>query len=186
MKILVIFGSHRIGGKNAEIEQAMRQYENTFDFDFVHLANHKVEGCTSCYECANTGHCVLPPSDNDKFQEILDKMVLADAIFVISPVYASIPSRLTALFERLVSLFFATGVMNTDKNPLLNKKAAIFSYCSCGICDEAPLKLLFDRYVMKNYRFDYSTYEYLNQVANPKEKYNDITDYVMDTLRLLV
>lgn len=44
MKILVIFASHRIGGKNEEIERAMRQYEKVFDFDFVHLANNKVVG----------------------------------------------------------------------------------------------------------------------------------------------
>lgn len=185
MNILVIFASHRMDGKNAEIEQAMRQYVDKFDFDFVHLANNKVESCTSCYQCANTGSCVLPPTDTDKFQEILDKMIKTDAIFIISPVYASIPSRLTALFERVTSLLFATGKINTDKNPLLDKQTAIFSYCSCGICDEAPIKLLFDRFVMKNYRFDYTTYNYLNQVENPKATYNDITDYVMDTLKNL-
>ncbi len=186
MKILVIFASHRIGGKNEEIEMAMRQYEKIFDFDFVHLANNKVESCTSCHICGTVGHCILPASENDKFQEIFDKMVLSDAIFIISPVYASIPSRLTALFERLTSVLFDTGLINSDKNPLLNKKVAVFSYCSCGICDDSAIKLLFDKFVMKDYRFDYTTYKYLNQVDNPKEKYRDITDYVVDTLSLLV
>lgn len=186
MKILVIFASHRIGGKNKEIENAMKEYDNYFEFDFVHLANNKVESCISCHSCGKVGHCILPETENDKFQGIFDKMILSDVIFIISPVYASIPSRLTALFERLTSVLFDTGVINSEENPLLNKKTAIFSYCSSGICDDSAIKLLFDRFVMKNYRFDYTTYNYLNQETNTKEKYNDITDYVIDTLKKLM
>lgn len=186
MKILVIFASHRIGGKNEEIEKTMRQYEKFFNYDFIHLASNKVEGCTSCHRCGQTGHCVLPPTNADHFQEIFDKMISADAIFIISPVYATIPSRLTALFERLTSVLFDTSVINTDKNPLLNKKTAIFSYCSSGVCDDSSIKLIFDKFVMKDYRFDFTTYQYLNSVPNPQKQYNDITDYIIDTLKSLI
>lgn len=55
MRILVIFGSHRLGGTNAEIEKAMKSKSEIFDFDFVHLANYKIEGCTSCNSCGKTG-----------------------------------------------------------------------------------------------------------------------------------
>lgn len=185
MKILVIFGSHRLDGTNAEIEKAMKSQTKIFDFDFVHLADHRVESCTSCHQCEKTGRCELPASENDSFQEIFEKMIKADAVFIISPVYAAIPSRLTALLERLTSVLYNSGVMNTDINPLLNKNTAIFSYCSCGICDDAPLKLIFDKMVMKDYRFDKSTYVYLNASQNPKGEYSDITEYVMDTLKRL-
>lgn len=186
MNILVIFASHRLSGKNAEIENTMREYSEHFNFDFVHLADNKVESCTSCHYCGNMGHCVLPPGENDKFQEIFDKMIAADAIFIISPVYANIPSRLTALFERLTSVLFDTGRINTDDNPWLNKRAAIFSYCSCGICDESNIKLIFDKFVMKNYRYDRTTYNYFNNVPNPQEMYSDVTDYVIDILESLL
>ncbi|MDD4495063.1 MAG: flavodoxin family protein [Eubacteriales bacterium] len=186
MKILVIFASHRIDGTNAEIHKAMCRYSNNFDFDFIHLANYKVESCVSCHCCGKVGHCILPPSDEDRFQEIFDKMITTDAIFIICPVYATIPSRLTAVFERLTSVLFDTGLMNTDNNPLLNKKTAIFNYCSCGICDDAPIKLIFDKFVMKNYRFDFTTYAYLNQSNNPKEEFRDITEYVTKTLEQLI
>ena len=167
------------------IESAMMEYMHIFDFDMVHMADYKVEGCTSCHKCKANGHCVLPPSETDKFQEIFDKMVAADALFIISPVYAGVPSRLVALLERLTSTLFDSGIMNTERNPLLNKPTAIFSYCSCGICDESPIKLLFDKFVMTGYRFDKSTYKYLNNTPDPKHKYNDITDYVIETLKLL-
>ena len=39
---------------------------------------------------------------------------------------------------------------------------------------------------MKNYRFDYTTYNYLNQNNDPKKNYGDITDYVLDTLKKLI
>lgn len=186
MKILVLFASHRLGGKNAEIENVMKKYLNYFDFEFLHLADNRVESCTSCHRCAEAGHCVLPQTDDDKFQYIFDRMVESDAIFIISPVYASIPSRLTALFERLTSVLFDTGRINTDDNPLLNKKTAIFSYCSCGVCDDIPIKMIFDKFVMKNYRYDSTTYFYLNNLLNPKEHYSDITDYITDTLDSLL
>ena len=185
MKVLVIFGSQRCGGTNAEIEQAMAAKSALFAFDFVHMADHRIEGCASCHRCGATGHCVLTPSESDRFQEIYDKMKAADAIFIISPIYAVVPSRLTALFERLTSVLFDSGAMNTDANPLLGKKAAVFSYCSSGISDDGLLKIICDKFFMKNYRFDESTYAYLNRPPDPREECFDITAYVMATLEQL-
>ena len=178
MNIVVIFGSHRMGGTNCEIEKMLKELDTVHKFDFIHLAEKKVEGCTSCHKCGEAGHCVLPPSQNDYFQEVFDKMVSADAVLIIAPLYAGIPSRLTALFERMTSVLYDTGVMNTDKNPLLNKKVGIFSYCSSQICDDSAMKLIFDKFVMKNYRFDVSTYRYLND--HDFQKYSGIIDYVKD------
>jgi len=39
-------------------------------------------------------------------------------------------------------------------------------------------KLIFDKFVMKNYRFDVSTYRYLND--HDFQKYSGIIDYVKD------
>lgn len=179
MKIVVIFGSHRLGGVNQEVEVMLNSIPSTHEFDFIHMADHEVKGCVSCHLCAQMGHCVLPASDADHFQEIFDKLITTDAIFIITPVYAIIPSRLTALFERLTSVLFDTGLMNTDKNPLLNKKVAIFSYCSTKICDETELKIIFQKFVMKNYSFTDVTYAYLNDF-NQRNSYDKITDYVKE------
>ncbi len=181
MNITVIFGSHRFGGVNQEIEAMLRSLRSNHNFEYIHMADHEVKGCISCHQCAQKGYCVLPSSDLDHFQEIYDKLIATDAIFIITPVYAGIPSRLTALFERLTSVLFDTNQMNTDKNPLLNKKVAIFSYCSAGICDETQLKIIFQKFVMKNYSFTEVTYPYLNDTG----KYNSsdgITDYVKDVV----
>ncbi len=178
MNIVVIFGSHRMGGTNGEIEKMLKELHTAHRFDFIHLAEKKIEGCTSCHQCGEVGHCVLPPSQNDHFQAIFEKMVTADAILIIAPVYAGIPSRLVALFERMTSVLYDTGLMNTDENPLLNKKVGVFSYCSSQICDDSAIKLIFDKFVMKNYRFDVSTYPYLND--HDFSQYTSIIDYVKD------
>ena len=44
MKIIVIFGSHRIGGTNIKIEKMMKNISEVHDFEFIHLADRKVEG----------------------------------------------------------------------------------------------------------------------------------------------
>jgi multimeric flavodoxin WrbA len=175
----VIFGSHRLGGANQEIESMLKDIHSIHQFDFIHMADHEVKGCVSCHLCAKSGRCVLPESDADHFQEIFDKLITAGAIFIITPVYALIPSRLTALFERLTSVLYDTGRMNTDRNPLLNKKVAIFNYCSTKICDETELKVIFQKFVMKDYSFTDVTYNYLND-SERHNSYESITEYVKD------
>jgi Multimeric flavodoxin WrbA len=182
MKVVVVFGSHRLGGTNREIEEMLKNFSARHELTFIHMADKKVESCTSCHQCGKTGHCVLPQTEHDHFQEIYDKMVCADAILIITPVYAGIPSRLTALFERLTSVLYDTGMMNTEQNPLLNKRVGIFNYCSSQICDESALKLIFDKFVMRGYRFDYSTYPYLNNCSCPNKTYGSIVDYVKDIM----
>jgi multimeric flavodoxin WrbA len=183
MNIVVIFASHRLGRTNGEIEKMLIGLNTAHQFDFIHLADHKIEGCLACHRCEQNGKCVLPPSADDHFQEIFEKMISANAVLIISPVYAGIPSRLTALFERMTSVLYDSGRMNTDKNPLLNQKVAIFSYCSSQICDDSALKLIFDKFVMKNYRFDFSTYSYLND--HDYQHYSSIIDYVKDIVTRL-
>ena len=55
------------------------------------------------------------------------------------------------------------------------------------ICDEKPLKILFQKYLMNDYRFDIPNYDnYINNEINPNEKYdNDVTKYVLDIIKNL-
>ncbi len=96
MKIAVIFGSHRRIGKNKEIEDMLISLPLKHELDIIRMADENISHCSSCYDCTQRNACVV----NDDFQSIYSKMISADAIFIISPVYAVIPSKLTALFER--------------------------------------------------------------------------------------
>lgn len=182
MRIAVILGSHRVTGKNKEIADALLQLNLAHEINFIKMAELCIQGCTSCYECAKSKKCIL----DDDFEEVYNQLKDADAIFIIVPVYAMIPSRLTALFERFTSLLFATGLMNTDGNPLLNKPTAIFSYCSNQICDETQLKIIFQKFLMKDYSFTEVNYHYINNGVNADQLYHhDIVEYVKDVITRL-
>lgn len=180
MKITVIFGSHRLGGTNGEIETMLKGLSTNYEFEFLHMADYEVKGCISCQRCAECRYCILPPSKSDCFQDIFDKLIATDIILIVTPVYASIPSRLTALFERITSILFYTGLMNSERNPLLNKKVGIFNYCSNKICDDKSLKIIFQKFVMKDYSFEDISYNFLNDCDNPNERYENILMYIKD------
>lgn len=167
MKISVVFGSHRLEGKNKEIESAIRHLNSTHVFDFIRLAE------------MNISPTLTQLCEDDMFDSILARMVWADVIVLVIPAYCPYPSKFVALMERLLDVSY----LNPDK-PLFGKKTAIVYYCSAKICDEKPLKILFQKYLMNDYRFDIPNYDnYINDEINPNVKYdNDVTKYVLDIL----
>jgi len=182
VKITVILGSHRREGKNREIEDMLIDLNLSHELDFVRMADTHIFGCASCYLCAEKNACVL----DDDFESIYRRLINADMIFIITPVYAAIPSKLTALFERLTSLLFSTKLMNNENNPLIGKRVAVFNYCSSQICDDREIKLIFQKFVMTGYRFDAVNYEYINNCPNADEKYNhNICEYIKSVTLLL-
>ena len=179
MKIAIVFASHRRAGKNKEIEDMITALSLPHSFDFIRLADINIKSCTSCYKCADEGKCII----DDNFTAVFKRLIIADCIFIISPVYAPIPSKLCALFERLTSLMFSTGSINSPANPLLGKKAAVFSYCSSGITDDSQIKLILQKFLMVGYSFHEVNFPYINRCAKPGDKYNnDIAAYVKDIL----
>ena len=179
MKIAIVFASHRRTGKNKEIEDMITTLSLPHSFDFIRMADININSCTSCYKCADEGKCII----DDDFSQVFRRLISADCIFIISPVYAPIPSRLCALFERLTSLLFSTGIINTSANPLLGKKAAVFSYCSSGITDDSQIKLIMQKFLMVGYSFHEVSFPYINRCVKPNEKFNhDIAAYVKDVL----
>src|SRR5512133_619829 len=102
MKIATIFGSQRQGGTHAEIEHMLVGLSLKHEFDFIRMAETRIEGCVACESCV-TGRCALPASETDCFQAVLDRLMAADAILLVTPVYAPIPSRPTALMQPLLS-----------------------------------------------------------------------------------
>lgn len=180
MKVAVVFGSHRRGGTNELIEQTIINANTAHEYDFIRMADNKIESCCSCYACGKTGECALPGNDNDRFRDVFDRLKKAEAILIITPVYSLIPSRLTALFERLTSVLYASGLMGKPENPLFGKKVAVVNYCSTKICDETEIKIIFQKFVMSGYSFTEVNYDYLNNSPEPNQKYGNVCEYIKD------
>lgn len=182
MKIAIIFGSQRHGGTHGKIEEVINNLNVRHEFDFIRMAETKIEACIACEGCTKTGRCLLPPSQNDMFQDVLDRLICADVIFVITPVYAPIPSRLTALFERLLSISFFSHEIGKLERPLKGKKAAVISYDSAKICDDTQIKMIFQKFLMDDYSFTKVDYNYINNIQNPNEEFKNVIDYVKYTV----
>lgn len=177
MKIAVIFGSQRQGGTHGKIEEMIRGLQIPHEFDFIRMADTEIGACIACEDCTYTGRCALPPGRDDMFQDVLERLVNADVIFIITPVYAPIPSRLTALFERLLSISFFSHEIGKLERPLKGKRAAIISYDSGKIGDETQIKMIFQRFLMDDYSFTKVDYEYENTVENPNDVFEDVIAY---------
>lgn len=180
MKVAVILGSQRKNGTSKIIEENIMNLSLSSDFDFIRMSELKVEGCIACEKCSTTGRCVLPQNTNDMFNNILNRLITANVIILITPIYSPYPSRLTALMERLLSISFFAFQNSKITRPLKGKSTAIICYGSSKIENENQLKLLFQKLLMDKYSFTDINYQYINQIENPNEKYKNVVEYVND------
>lgn len=188
MKIAVLFGSHRREGKNKEIEEMLIGLNLPHELDFIRMADTNISGCNHCFGCEGKNACVV----DDDFNSVRERLVAADVIFLVTPVYALIPSKLTAVLEKLTCM----GHLNNSTTFLLGKKVGVFVYCSCFICQCDDLKGIFRKFVVEdeydetknNYRYLTDDYMYIantERSANPYAKLgpdnifnHDIVEYV--------
>lgn len=178
MKIAVVFGSNRKNGTSLAIENKIKSIEVSYEYDFIRMADVRIEGCLACANCSKTGKCIIRPSDNDMFEFILNKLSVSDKILIITPIYSPFPSKLVAFMERLLSISYFPYEYNKRARPLNGKSVGIVCYGSCKIEDEKQLKLLFQKCLMDNYSFTDISYDYINKIDNPNSIFNDVVDYV--------
>lgn len=99
MKAIGIVGSPRKGG-NTEILTAhclKAIAEEGLETELVPLAGLDIRGCNACNYCFEHDGCSIV----DDMQPVFDKMVMADAIIVASPVYyGSATSLIKGFLER--------------------------------------------------------------------------------------
>src|SRR5689334_11676144 len=88
MKALAVNGSPRKGG-NTEmlLREVLGQLDEAgWETSFVQLGGAKIRGCTACFKCFENRdmRCAVK---NDVLNDILEKMLEADAIILGSPTY---------------------------------------------------------------------------------------------------
>ncbi|MBS3740680.1 MAG: flavodoxin family protein [Candidatus Cloacimonetes bacterium] len=126
MKIVVIFGSPR--KKNSylvtkQFETEMKKLAD-FEFEYIFLKQADIKQCIGCHNCLFYGEekCPFP----DVRENILQKLLTADGLIFVSPVYVAqvtaimknFIDRLSflchrpALFDQDVMVISTTGVMN--------------------------------------------------------------------------
>lgn len=116
MKVLAINGSARKEGNTAIAIKAVLDpiIKDGTETEIVNLAGKQIRGCTACYKCKENLNqkCVI----EDDVNEIIGKMLNADAIILSSPTYfADMSTELKALIDR-------SGVVARCNGNMLKRK----------------------------------------------------------------
>ncbi len=105
MKVIMINGSPR--GKmctyTALSAVADELNKNGIDTEIIGIGNKAIRGCIACDKCSDSGRCVF--GDEDRVNEIIEKIEKADGVVIGSPVYYSSPNG--ALISLLDRVFYA-------------------------------------------------------------------------------
>ncbi len=100
MKVLAINGSARINGNTDILIQRIFEKMKPADIETenIQFAGEVINPCKACFACGEKENCIRK---KDRFEETFEKMKMADAIILASPVYsANISSNMQAFLER--------------------------------------------------------------------------------------
>uniref|UniRef100_A0A7C3UNY4 Flavodoxin family protein n=1 Tax=candidate division WOR-3 bacterium TaxID=2052148 RepID=A0A7C3UNY4_UNCW3 len=139
MKILGIVGSMR--KKNTDllvktVLKSARKVKPEIQSEVIQISEVNIEPCRACYDlCSKKPYqCVI----KDDLSIIFEKMKESSALVIGSPLYFKIPSRLTALIERLASLAYFYDWRGFKKpHPLNDKPCGLVAVC--GSDDPRPV-----------------------------------------------
>lgn len=128
MEILGIVGSMRKSGSTSRLVAVVLKSAKSSDpkvkTKMLQISDLKIESCRACYgKCSKKPYkCVI----RDDLEDVLEQMKRSQAIVVGSPLYYKIPSRLTALMERLACLsYFYERAGFTEPHPLNDKPCGL-------------------------------------------------------------
>jgi multimeric flavodoxin WrbA len=99
MKVIAIIGSPRKSGNTEMLASHSLKAlaEEGIEVEIISLAGKEINFCNACMACSNQEECSI----QDDFQEIYEKMKLADGIILASPVYyGSCTALIKAFIER--------------------------------------------------------------------------------------
>ncbi len=122
-KVLLVCGSpHNNGNTAAALSIADKELkENGISTTYFQLEAKAVRGCIGCGRCSQKHRCAF---DDDQCNELIEKMLEADAVIIGTPVYFAGPNgALCALLDRV---FYATANFG---QLLAGKPAAAIATC---------------------------------------------------------
>jgi len=118
-KITCISASNIVGAKDHSastrtcllIKDTIQQFAKVkTDVEIIRLIDYDLVPCQMCGKCINDLACV----NDEGFNQIHAKMKASDAIFIVCPHYAPIPSKVMILLEKLEEMVF----LKTTDNPI--------------------------------------------------------------------
>ncbi len=117
MKVLAVNGSARRDGNTAAmIRHLFTELEaEGIETEMVQLKNKHIQGCIACMKCFENKdkHCAVK---KDMLNEIIDKMLEADAVVLGSPTYfANVSTNIKSIIDRAGMVAIANDAMFARK-----------------------------------------------------------------------
>lgn len=138
-KVLILSGSPRKNG-NSDIlcnEFMKGAVESGNEVEKIRVSEKKIDFCTGCYACRDTGVCAI----KDDMADVMQKIIDADVIVLASPVYFySIDAQLKALIDRTVcrwtevknkEFYYIMTAADTAKKSMETTLACFRGYADC-------------------------------------------------------
>ena len=85
-----------------ELIRNLAQAECDAQVTILPLIDYEIKPCRMCGECLEAGQCVRDTAFNQIYQHLAE----ADAVFVVCPHYAPLPSKLMMLLEKLEEICY--------------------------------------------------------------------------------
>jgi len=95
----------------------------------IDLRSKYITPCTGCGACFKPHRCI----HDDDFNNIYNKIVVADLVFIVSPHYAPIPAKLAATLEKMEQItFLHWGKDSAYQSEVYKKPVGIISHGGGG------------------------------------------------------
>lgn len=82
------------------------------------LIDYEMSPCRMCGKCLESGHCVRDAGFNQIYQHLAE----SDAVFVVCPHYAPLPSKLMMLLEKLEEICYLNWCQDPEYHPIVHQK----------------------------------------------------------------
>ncbi len=80
------------------------------EVEIIPLLDYEMKSCRMCGKCFETGRCAR----DNAFNQVMDAMARADALFLVCPHYAPFPSKVMILLEKLEEIVFLKSCADPD------------------------------------------------------------------------
>jgi multimeric flavodoxin WrbA len=95
------------------------------EVEIVALLDYEMRSCRMCGECQQPERCARDAA----FNQVFEKMIAADAVFLVVPHYAPLPSKLMILCEKMEEIAFLNWCADHEyRFPLAGKPVGVVGH----------------------------------------------------------
>jgi multimeric flavodoxin WrbA len=107
------------------IRDQLAEIQPSITVEIVPLIDYSMKPCRMCGECLPTLRC----SQDEAFNQVHTRLQSADAVFLVCPHYAPLPSKVMILLEKLEEMAYLKYCQdNTALTPLHGKPIGIIAH----------------------------------------------------------